>query len=70
MLQQTFIYETAPFPSCHASTVAESPDGTLVAAWFGGQREGAPDVSIWLSRREKAPADTRVTDDGEPVVVG
>jgi MFS family permease len=25
---------------------------------------------VWLSRRERAPADTRVTDDGEPVVVG
>jgi predicted neuraminidase len=52
MLQQTFIYETAPFPSCHASTLAETADGTLVSAWFGGQDEGAPDVSIWLSRRE------------------
>ena len=30
-----FIYETAPFPECHASTIAES-QGHLVAAWFGG----------------------------------
>jgi predicted neuraminidase len=45
-----FIYETAPFPSCHASTIAEPKPGELVAAWFGGTRERHPDVGIWLSR--------------------
>ncbi|HWB08480.1 MAG TPA: sialidase family protein [Pirellulales bacterium] len=45
-----FIYETAPFPECHASTIAET-QGTLIAAWFGGTEEKAPDVGIWLSRR-------------------
>ncbi len=39
-----------PTPQCHASTIAETPSG-LVAAWFGGQREGSKDVGIWLSRR-------------------
>lgn len=50
LLKSEFIYETAPFPSCHASTIVETPSG-LVAAWFGGTREGAPDVGIWLSRQ-------------------
>ena len=45
-----FVFETAPFASAHASTIAEIPGG-LIAAWFGGTREGAPDVGIWLSRR-------------------
>jgi predicted neuraminidase len=46
-----FIYETAPYPSCHASTIEQSADGTLVAAWFGGTHEKNPDVGIWVSRR-------------------
>lgn len=53
VLKAEFIFETAPFPSCHASTIAETKDG-LVAAWFGGTRERAPDVEIWVSRQPKA----------------
>ena len=46
-----FIYESAPFPSCHASTIVETSTG-LVAAWFGGTAERNPDVGIWTSRFE------------------
>ncbi|WP_010582750.1 sialidase family protein [Schlesneria paludicola] len=49
LLKREFVYETAPFPSCHASTIAETKEG-LVAAWFGGTKESDPDVGIWLSR--------------------
>lgn len=48
ILAEEFIFTEAPFPSCHAATVAETPGG-LVAAWFGGTRERHPDVGIWVS---------------------
>jgi len=47
--QSEFIFETAPFASAHASTIAETREG-LVTAWFAGTREGAADIDIWLSR--------------------
>ncbi len=49
ILKSEFIYETAPFPSCHASTLVEVKGG-LLAAWFGGTDERKPDVGIWVSR--------------------
>jgi predicted neuraminidase len=49
ILKSEFIYETAPFPSCHASTIVEVKGG-LLAAWFGGTDEKNPDVGIWVSR--------------------
>ncbi len=48
VIKSGFIYETAPFPSCHASTIEETKDG-LIAAWFGGTHERHPDVCIWTS---------------------
>jgi predicted neuraminidase len=46
-----FINDPMPTPSCHATTIVDSGKG-LVAAWFGGTREGGKDVGIWLSRQE------------------
>lgn len=51
MIRQEFVFESAPFPSCHAATLAHTRDGRLLAAWFGGKQEGAPDVAIWTSTR-------------------
>jgi len=50
-----FIYDKAPYPECHAATIAETKNG-LVAAWFGGTKERNPDVCIWVSRRDKGSA--------------
>lgn len=49
ILQSGFIAAEPSYPSSHASTLVETPDG-LVAAWFGGSEEGAVDVGIWLAR--------------------
>jgi predicted neuraminidase len=38
-------------PDNHASTIVELNDGDLMAAWFAGTREGAPDVAIYGARR-------------------
>lgn len=52
IVTREFIYEQAPYPSCHASTLVETTRGEIVAAWFGGTREKHPDVGIWVARRE------------------
>lgn len=49
-MRREFIFEEAPFRSCHASTIAETGHG-LIAAWFGGTQEGADDVGIWIARK-------------------
>ena len=61
VLAEEFIFDTAPFPSCHSATLCETGDG-LLAAYFGGTHERHPDVQIYLSRKN----DGRW---GEPVAV-
>jgi predicted neuraminidase len=45
-----FITTSPPTRQSHASTIAETPAG-LVVAWFGGKHERDPSVGIWLSRQ-------------------
>jgi alpha-L-rhamnosidase len=63
ILIDEFIFEKASFPQSHASTIAETPDG-LIAAWFGGTKEGNKDVCIWTSRliNNKWTAPEKVAD--------
>ena len=53
IVSSEFIFQQAPFKECHASTIVETAQG-LVAAWFGGTKEGHRDVGIWVSRKEAA----------------
>jgi predicted neuraminidase len=48
---EEFVFENPPFASCHASTLAKTPSGAILCAYFAGSEEGAKDVGIWLSSR-------------------
>ncbi len=52
-ISEEFVFDKAPFKQCHASTIVETSRG-LVAAWFGGSKEGNPDVGIWSSYHDGA----------------
>ncbi|HET7841212.1 MAG TPA: sialidase family protein [Terriglobia bacterium] len=67
----------AGYPSCHASTLVELPDGELQAAWFAGSEEGAGDVAELSSRlapgstawsKPQVAVDTPGKADGNPVL--
>lgn len=47
LYEQHFLESNPAAPSVHASTITQLPDGRMMAAWFGGTREGAKDVSIY-----------------------
>lgn len=53
IVSDEFLYESAPFPECHGATIAEMPNGDLVASFFGGTKERNPDCCIWVCRKEK-----------------
>ena len=48
---EEYVFESAPFPSCHAATALELTDGELLFAFFGGTRERHPDVEIRIARK-------------------
>ena len=50
--QVSFVFEDdRPFAQCHASTITQTPDGGIVAAWFAGTKEKHSDVGIWMSKQ-------------------
>lgn len=52
IMTNEFLYDTASFPSCHASTLTEAENGDILVAYFGGSYEGCKDVNIYLSRKK------------------
>jgi predicted neuraminidase len=67
VISSEFLYESAPFPSCHASTIVQARRG-LLCAFFGGTHERHPDVCIWMCRRVDGrwSAPVNVADGREP----
>jgi len=45
------INPASPERKAHSASLAELPDGTLVAAWYAGSGEGARDVAIQMATR-------------------
>ncbi|MFK5924321.1 MAG: exo-alpha-sialidase [Verrucomicrobiota bacterium] len=52
-VSEDFVFTKAKFPQCHASSICKTSRG-LVATWFGGKKEGAQDVGIWVSYHDGA----------------
>lgn len=65
---QGFIFESAPFASCHASTIVETRPGVFLASWFGGDDEGRPNVAIWGSQFENGKWNSPVELAREPQI--
>lgn len=53
ILVDQFVYDKAPYPSCHSITIVEASNGDLVSAWFGGSHERHPDVCIYSAIKPK-----------------
>ena len=50
-IREHLFADDRPFAQCHASTLVLLKNGALLAAWFGGTREGRADVGIWGAER-------------------
>ena len=52
--EKDLIFEQSQkIPSSHASTIVQLPNGDMMAAWYSGKAEAAPDVAEWTSRFER-----------------
>lgn len=60
VVKNDFIEPAPAVAEVHASTITETTPGTFVASWFGGSKEDAPDVAIWVSRYENGAWTTAV----------
>lgn len=53
VLREQLVFDAIPGrPSSHCATMTELADGSLMAAWYSGMREGAVDVAIMAARYE------------------
>jgi predicted neuraminidase/peptidoglycan/xylan/chitin deacetylase (PgdA/CDA1 family) len=49
-LRTAMVFAPGRWGQVHASTLVRLQDGTFLAAWFGGTKEGHNDVAIWGTR--------------------
>lgn len=49
--ETSVINPSSTLAKAHSATLATMPDGSLVAAWYAGSGEGAPDVGIYVAGR-------------------
>lgn len=52
-IKKEFIFDSFGAPQCHASTIIKLKNGRFVSAWFGGTKEKANDVRIWISLKDE-----------------
>ncbi len=57
MFRSQFIFQETPGAAVHhCSTVAEAPNGDILALWYGGSYESAEDQALYMARLEQGEA--------------
>jgi predicted neuraminidase len=51
IILEEYVFMQGPTRDCHASSLLELENGDLLCTYFGGTKEGAPDVNVWLVRK-------------------
>jgi len=75
-IAESLIFEKLPGrPSSHCATLTEALDGSVLAVWYAGSREGAPDVALVAAQYEqgrwsppRVVLDTPGLPDGNPTL--
>jgi predicted neuraminidase len=49
IISSNYIFPIGMFPSSHSATICALDNGNLLASWFAGTEENAPDVAIYTS---------------------
>ncbi len=57
LLRSQFIFQEIPGAAVHhCATVAEAPNGDILALWYGGSYESAEDQALYMARFERGAA--------------